>query len=81
MYAWTVGHKLTSNLNLQLARLRSRHEKEVGELNADLEDAYNSTNSSANARKINELRGEVSGKNLCKDLCCLNLEKNQLVKS
>ena len=57
--------------------LRNRHEKEVGELNADLEDVYNSTNSSANARKINELRGEVSGKNWCKDLCCL-IEKKKI---
>jgi len=31
----------------------------MGELNADLEDAYSSKNSSANARKINELRAEV----------------------
>ena len=46
----------------QLARLRNRHEKEVDALNADLEDAYNSTINSANARKINELRGEVSVK-------------------
>ena len=64
---------------MQLARLRSRHEKEVGELNADLEDAYNSTNSSANARKINELRGEVSSKNWHNDYVVFSSEKNQFL--
>jgi len=43
----------------ELARLRSKYEQEMGELNADLEDAYSSKNSSANARKINELRAEI----------------------
>lgn len=43
----------------EIVRVRSRHEKEVGQLNADLEEACNSTNNSANARKISELRGEI----------------------
>ncbi|XP_074616025.1 coiled-coil domain-containing protein 102A-like isoform X2 [Acropora palmata] len=43
----------------ELARLRSKHEKEVGELNANLEEAYGSSNRSGNATKINELRAEV----------------------
>lgn len=43
----------------ELARLRSKHEKEVEELNANLEEAYGSSNRSGNATKINELRAEV----------------------
>lgn len=51
-----VSHQ---NYAQEIASVRSRHEKEVGQLNADLEDACNSTNNSANARKISELRGEI----------------------
>lgn len=50
---------LLSFFILKLARLRSKHEKEVGELNANLEEAYGSSNRSGNATKINELRAEV----------------------
>lgn len=40
----------------ELARLRSKQEHE---LNAHLEDDYQSSNNSANARKISDLRGEI----------------------
>lgn len=43
----------------EVARLRSKHEQEVGELAADLKDAYGSSNRSGNASKINDLRAEV----------------------
>lgn len=44
----------------QVARLRSKHEQQ---LKVDLEDVYQSGNSSENARKITELRGEVRERN------------------
>ena len=54
-----IQNSLLSFFILKLARLRSKHEKEVGELNANLEEAYGSSNRPGNATKINELRAEV----------------------
>ena len=53
---------------LQVARLRSKHEQQ---LKVDLEDAYQTGNSSENARKITELRGEVRERNFVRLQLCL----------
>lgn len=53
---------------LQVARLRSKHEQQ---LKVDLEDAYQTGNSSENARKITELRGKVRERNFVRLQLCL----------
>ena len=65
---------LLSFFILKLARLRSKHEKEVGELNANLEEAYGSSNRSGNATKINELRAEVRKQSLWQLLAVIQVE-------
>lgn len=42
----------------ELAKLRSKHEQEIGDLSGDPEDAYSSS-TSASTRKVTELRGEI----------------------
>lgn len=65
---------LLSFFILKLARLRSKHEKEVGELNANLEEAYGSSNRSGNATKINELRAEVRKQSLWQLLAVIQVD-------
>ena len=65
---------LLSFFILKLTRLRSKHEKEVGELNANLEEAYGSSNRSGNATKINELRAEVRKESLWQLLAVIQVD-------
>ena len=65
---------LSSFFLLKLARLRSKHEKEVGELNANLEEAYGSSNRSGNATKINDLRAEVRKESLWQLLAVIQVD-------